>query len=525
MKRGAMIATFRRLGERLFPDRSIILCSRGSARTVTLGGGLQAAVLAVALVGLGGIGYGAAHYVHSERTLHHQISEMATLAHTAASKVGATRVAYDDLRRQLDDANERAASLTARYASTSAQYDATRQQLDATRQQLDQTRHRLATLNTRLGAANSERTSLKSTLAEAEANAKSLNTQYTAMKQHLVQAVDESKQNHHGEMELTALRNRLSLRESELAAANAHSTELKRAVDTMDRQLLEMAFERDRLRAQLGQPPEASNTPGTTDAGVKKTSVPAPAAVPEASLQKMSFQNQKSPAETTEPAKLASAPETALGSAPNKAAAPVAAASRTSELERLIASTGVDINRLLGSLSVPSGEGGPYVALSSVKLSPAIEQKRMVALRKLVKNMPLRSPLVHYQLESGFGPRIDPINHRASFHPGLDLAAPYRSPVYSTGPGVVSFTGVKGAYGREVEIDHGHGLVTRYAHLHRILVARGQHVAAHQEIGQLGSTGRSTGPHVHYEILFDGTPLDPAKFMKVGKNVVEVTSK
>ena len=478
--------------------------------------------LAAALVGLGGIGYGAARYVHSERALHHQISEMATLAHTAASKVGATRVAYDDLRRQLDDANERAASLTARYTSTSARYDATRQQLDATRQQLDQTRHRLAALNTRLGAANSERTSLKSTLAEAEANAKSLNTQYTAMKQHLVQAANESKQNHHGEMELTALRNRLSLRESELATANAHSTELKHAVDTMDRQLLEMAFERDRLRAQLGQPPEAGNTPGTTDAGIKKTSAIAPAAPapvpgPEASVQ-------KPPAETADAGKSARALETAAN-ARHKGAEPVAAASGTSELERLIASTGVDINRLLGSLSAPSGEGGPYVALSSVKLSPALEQKRMVALQKLLKNMPLRSPLVHYQLESGFGPRTDPINHRPSFHPGLDLAAPYRSVVYSTGPGVVSFTGVKGAYGREVEIDHGHGLVTRYAHLHRILVARGQHVSAHQEIGQLGSTGRSTGPHVHYEILFDGTPLDPTKFMKVGRNVVEVTSK
>lgn len=514
-----MIAAIRRFGERLFPDRSIILCSRGSARTVTFGGGLQAGVLAAVLVGLGGIGYGAASYVHSERALHHKISEMATLAHTAASKVGATRVAYDDLRRQLDDANERAASLTARYASTSAQYTAARQQLDATRQQLDQTRHRLATLNTRLGTANSERATLKSTLATAEANAKSLNAQYTAMKQHLAKATDESKQNHHGEMELTALRNRLSLRESELATANAHSAELKHAVDTMDRQLLEMAFERDRLRAQLGQPPEAGNAPGTTEAGVKKTSAVAPVPAPEPSVQEPQAEN------AGPVVKPASASETAVASVPNKEATPVAAASGTSELERLIASTGVDINRLLGSLSVPSGEGGPYVALSSVKLSPALERKRMAALQKLVKHMPLRSPLVHYQLESGFGPRIDPINHRASFHPGLDLAAPYRSPVYSTGPGVVSFTGVKGAYGREVEIDHGHGLVTRYAHLHRILVARGQHVAAHQEIGQLGSTGRSTGPHVHYEILFDGTPLDPAKFMKVGRNVVEVTAK
>jgi murein DD-endopeptidase MepM/ murein hydrolase activator NlpD len=76
-----------------------------------------------------------------------------------------------------------------------------------------------------------------------------------------------------------------------------------------------------------------------------------------------------------------------------------------------------------------------------------------------------------------------------------------------------------------VEIDHGHGIVTRYAHLHRILVARGQKVAAHTVIGELGSTGRSTGPHVHYEVDVDGTPLDPAKFMEAGKNVVQISGK
>ncbi|HEU5479507.1 MAG TPA: M23 family metallopeptidase, partial [Candidatus Tumulicola sp.] len=139
--------------------------------------------------------------------------------------------------------------------------------------------------------------------------------------------------------------------------------------------------------------------------------------------------------------------------------------------------------------------------------------------------LPLRSPLDQYQLRSDFGPRIDPINHRASFHPGLDLAAPYKSAVYSTGPGTVVFTGTREGYGRMVEIDHGHGIVTRYAHLHRILVARGQKVAAHTKVGELGSTGRSTGPHVHYEVDVDGTPLDPAKFMEAGKNVVQISGK
>jgi murein DD-endopeptidase MepM/ murein hydrolase activator NlpD len=87
----------------------------------------------------------------------------------------------------------------------------------------------------------------------------------------------------------------------------------------------------------------------------------------------------------------------------------------------------------------------------------------------------------------------------------------------------VIFTGVKDSYGKLVEIDHGHGIVTRYAHLHRILVARGQKIGAHHEIGELGSTGRSTGPHLHYEVLVDGTALDPEKFLQAGKNVVQTS--
>ena len=88
------------------------------------------------------------------------------------------------------------------------------------------------------------------------------------------------------------------------------------------------------------------------------------------------------------------------------------------------------------------------------------------------------------------------------------------------------FTGAKGPYGKVVEIDHGHGIVTRFGHLHKALVARGQMVTVHQAVGELGSTGRSTGPHLHYEVLVNGTPQDPEKFLQAGKNVVQtVTSK
>ncbi|MDE1904689.1 MAG: M23 family metallopeptidase, partial [Alphaproteobacteria bacterium] len=91
-------------------------------------------------------------------------------------------------------------------------------------------------------------------------------------------------------------------------------------------------------------------------------------------------------------------------------------------------------------------------------------------------------------------------------------------------PGVVIFTGWKEGYGRTIEIDHGHGIVTLYAHLHRIMVANGERVAAHVKIAQLGSTGRSTGPHLHYEIRLDGRPVNPEKFLEAGKNVVQASA-
>jgi murein DD-endopeptidase MepM/ murein hydrolase activator NlpD len=91
--------------------------------------------------------------------------------------------------------------------------------------------------------------------------------------------------------------------------------------------------------------------------------------------------------------------------------------------------------------------------------------------------------------------------------------------VWSTAPGTVTFVGRRGPYGRLVEIDHGYGLVTRYGHLRKILVKKGESVGFRHKIGIMGSTGRSTGRHVHYEVLFEGKPQDPAKFMKAGKYV------
>ncbi|KPF82621.1 peptidase M24 [Brevundimonas sp. AAP58] len=122
---------------------------------------------------------------------------------------------------------------------------------------------------------------------------------------------------------------------------------------------------------------------------------------------------------------------------------------------------------------------------------------------------------------SSFGVRFDPFNGRPAVHQGQDFAAPLNTPIYATAPGIVSFAGVRSGYGNTVEIDHGRGFKTRYAHLNSIAVRTGQRVGLTQRIGAMGSTGRSTGVHLHYEVWMNGRPQNPARFMRAGDTLVQ----
>jgi len=181
---------------------------------------------------------------------------------------------------------------------------------------------------------------------------------------------------------------------------------------------------------------------------------------------------------------------------------------------------GVDFGPVLGQLSIPAalehpGEGGPYLTIAAMHpAAPAAAAAHHQAkLPSVARHPTFAPPLTDYHLESRFGPRRDPFNGELAFHAGLDLVAPFRSPVYDAAPGVVIFAGLKGAYGNCIDIDHGSGLVTRYGHLDKILVSRGQHVGMHQKIALLGDTGRSTGPHLHFEVRVNNEPQDPLKFL------------
>ena len=141
-------------------------------------------------------------------------------------------------------------------------------------------------------------------------------------------------------------------------------------------------------------------------------------------------------------------------------------------------------------------------------------------LFRSVQNLPLAEPVgVPARLTSNYGLRVDPFTKRPAWHNGIDMAAYYKAPVAAAGPGTVTYAGYKSGYGRLVEIDHGYGFKSRYAHLKSISVKKGADVAIGDTLGLMGSSGRSTGPHLHYEVWFHGKPYDPVDFLKAGRHV------
>ncbi len=210
------------------------------------------------------------------------------------------------------------------------------------------------------------------------------------------------------------------------------------------------------------------------------------------------------------------------------------------EVGRILEHTGVNIDQLVERhrvAEVPepvddySGTGGPLIEPQTIapaayfKSAARIDQilNEMASMHSTLEAIPLSAPVIaRHRMTSRFGYRWDPLqkNVRAA-HKGLDFAAPRNTPIVATAPGRVSYAGNRGGFGRTVEIDHGNGIKTRYAHLNRISVRAGQRVNLHDQIGLMGSTGRSTGNHVHYEVIYRGRQIDPLKFIEAGRYVFE----
>ena len=195
-----------------------------------------------------------------------------------------------------------------------------------------------------------------------------------------------------------------------------------------------------------------------------------------------------------------------------------------------------DAGLSLDKLSVPAkagagagGTGGPFIPLKVDVAGTPFEREvfrlqgtlmQVERLRKIMPYVPLRAPLAGApDITSNFGYRTDPFNGRAALHAGIDFRDPYGSPIRATAAGKVVTAGNGGGYGNMVEIDHGNGLSTRYGHMSAILVDDGQWVEAGAVVGRLGSTGRSTGPHLHYEVRLDDEAVDPARFLRAGSRL------
>ena len=136
------------------------------------------------------------------------------------------------------------------------------------------------------------------------------------------------------------------------------------------------------------------------------------------------------------------------------------------------------------------------------------------------KSVPTTMPVTAGYYSSNYGYRLDPITGRSTFHTGVDIIAPAGTAIMAAAGGVVSFSGFMAEYGNVVEVDHDNGLTSRYAHLSKSMVKIGDVVLKGQLIAQVGTTGRTTGPHLHFEVREKGIPLNPNKFLSLGKNDV-----
>ena len=484
-----MVAKLAKWGARLFPERQILVRTEGRISYITLTRRSQIAAATGTLLGVAALGYLVVGYVH----FGHVIS-------AKQAQVARAELSNRELRRQLSDLQSQLAMATAQIDGTQYRLDVIGSEYGTLQSSLSDTEQALQGIVDTRAQLIAERDDLLAHLQQAQDDASSQADYAAQLAQSLEQNKSELTQT---EAQRRTLSARLQQLEKDMQASNSRALQFKAALESTQAKLQQISGEREHIMA------ERERLAAERDALKQK-------------LQSIEARLSKADSSKAESSQADTKASTSVASLPKGPLAKVGGV--FGSMESMVAATGLNVENFIARLGGPTkGEGGPYIALgATAAVSPAVQATREETLRKLLKSLPLAAPLGQYQLESPFGQRVDPINHRQGFHPGVDLTSAFRSPVYSTAPGVVTFAGPRDTYGKFVEIDHGNGIVTHYAHLHRVTVARGQKVGAHQEVGELGSTGRSTGPHLHYEVVVDGEPLDPEKFLEVGKSVVQV---
>lgn len=484
-QRGGMFDRIVRLGEVFFPERQIQIHSRGAVTTVVLSTTLQAGVAGIALVGTGlwfldGVlsetpGAPLASVVtqlqdqlvaaqqaaqNAESRLNNFLTDQ---SQSPAGAQGATNAAAAR-RKRVPDAEVASAASSDSNAVTAPSADIVAS----------------ATANEGGSAVSGEgvgpdgaadAAALADRLKQLEAQLATLSEQNAQARQLYEQAVAELKTSTQEQKKLKSDKTKMQTR-IEALAADKMTAEKER--EKVEKQII---AERDKINEKI--------------------------------KQKVAELSRKQTAQGREgiPSVTVMSPRSDAGSVSGAGA--TANVGGGFSLDRFLAQIG------LGGAKAPS-VGGPFVAVPG----RASDAGQGVQMQAVLRTLPLTPPVAGGQLESRFGVRSDPFNGHQSMHTGLDFSAPYKSPIYNTSPGVVVFAGYAGAYGKLVEVDHGNGIHTKYGHLNRISVNVGQKLTGRVEIGQLGSTGRSTGPHVHYEVLVNGTPQDPERFLEAGRSLL-----
>ncbi|AGF77028.1 metalloendopeptidase-like membrane protein [Desulfocapsa sulfexigens DSM 10523] len=184
---------------------------------------------------------------------------------------------------------------------------------------------------------------------------------------------------------------------------------------------------------------------------------------------------------------------------------------RSSMIERIMSNIGIEVKDVVEDRN---NSGGPFLAPRDSAGTDLVyrSDRYMETINFLPLGRPIPGPVT-----SAFGHRTDPVNGKKGYHSGVDMRGRYGQKVVATADGIVKKAFFNGSYGKYVEINHGNGYTTKFAHMKKILVKRGDRVKRGQAIGTVGNSGRSTGPHLHYEVCLDKQPINPSKFLKVNK--------
>jgi murein DD-endopeptidase MepM/ murein hydrolase activator NlpD len=287
----------------------------------------------------------------------------------------------------------------------------------------------------------------------------------------------------------------VATREAQVRAYRGSVEDVARDIESRQQALEEM------LRVNLGARPAGSAM--TAPGGSAPAGKPLSAASPEAARIEMLRQRQH-------------VLETQLAAA---------AQARLARVEQAIRSFGLNP----ATLARPAdARGGPFLPATGVLAADrdlrelAVLLTRLSAMETTLAAIPSGRPTVAPMETSSYGYRRDPFNGMLAFHAGLDFRGGYGQPILAAAPGRVSFVGVQQGYGKTVEIDHGKGLMTRYAHLSGYAVKVGDGVGKGQPIARMGSTGRSTGTHLHFEVRVNGAAVNPRPFLEARQDVLEV---